>query len=69
MEGVFRDVELGHGHQAPWGPQAVVITQGVEAQLTAAELTAQVPLHTREVIRAGGDMEGIDRHLGGLIRR
>ena len=65
---MFRDVELGHGRQAPWGPQAVVIAQGTEAQLIAAELTAQVPLHTREVIRAGGDMEGVDHHLGGLIR-
>ena len=46
-----------------------MITQGAEAELTAAQLTAQVPLHTQEVIRAGGDMEGIDHHLGGLIRR
>ena len=66
---MFRDVELGHGRQAPWGPQAVVITQGAEGQLTAAELTAQIPLHSSEVIRAGGDMEGVDHHLGGLIRR
>jgi hypothetical protein len=66
---VFGDVELGHGRQAPWGPQAVVITQGAEAQLTAAELTAQIPLHAGEVIASGGDMEGIDHHLGGLIRR
>jgi len=63
------DVELGHGCQAPGGPQAVVIAQGAEGQLTAAELTAQVPLHTREVIRAGGDMEGVDHHLGRLIWR
>ena len=66
---MFRDVELRHGCQAPWGPQAVVIAQGAEGQLTAAELTAQIPLHTSEVIRAGGDMEGVDHHLGGLIRR
>ena len=66
---MFRDVELGHGRQAPWGPQAVVIAQGTEAQLTAAELSAQIPLHSWQVIRAGGDMEGIDHHLGRLIRR
>jgi len=46
-----------------------VITQGVEAQRTAAERSAQVSLHCREVIRAGGDMEGVDHHLGRLIRR
>ena len=34
-----------------------------------AELTAQIPLHSSEVIRAGGDMEGVDHDLGGLIRR
>lgn len=66
---MFRDLELGHGRQAPWGPQAVVITQGAEAELTAAELTAQIPLHTGEVIASGSDMEGIDHHLGRLIRR
>lgn len=66
---MFGDVELGHGRQAPWGPQAVVITQGGEAQLTAAELTAEIPLHAREVIAAGGDMERIDHDLGRLIRR
>lgn len=66
---MFRDVELGHGHQTPWGPQAVVIAQGTEGQLTAAELSAQIPLHSWQVIRAGGDMEGIDHHLGRLIRR
>jgi hypothetical protein len=65
---VFGDVELGHGRQAPWGAQAVVITQGAEAELTAAELTAQIPLHTGEVIASGSDMEGIDHHLGRLIR-
>ena len=66
---MFRDVELGHGREAPWGPQAVVIAQGTEAQLTAAELTEQVPLHTREVTGAGGDMQGVDHDLGRLIRR
>jgi hypothetical protein len=66
---VFGDVELGHGHQAPWGPQTVVITQGSEVQLTAAELTAQVPLHTGQIVRPGSDMEGVDHHLGRLIRR
>jgi hypothetical protein len=53
-EGVFGDVELG---------------QGREVQLTAAQLTPQIALHTVQVIRACGDMEGIDRDLGGLIRR
>ena len=66
---MFRDVELGHGREAPWGPQAVVIAQGTEAQLTAAELTEQIPLHSWQVIRAGGDMEGVDHDLGRLIRR
>lgn len=66
---MFGDVELGHGRQAPGGPQAVVIAQGREVQLTAAELTAQIPLHTGQIVRPGSDMEGIDRDLGGLIRR
>ena len=66
---MFRDLEFRHGRQAPWGPQAVVITQGGEAQLAASELTTQIPLHTREVIAAGGDMERIDHDLGRLIRR
>jgi hypothetical protein len=65
---VFRDLELGQGHQAPWWPQAVVLPQGGEAQLAAAELTAQIALDTREVVRSGGDMEGINHHLGRLIR-
>ena len=68
-EGVFRDVDLWHGHQAPWGPQAVVITQDAEVQLTAAALTAQVPLHTGQIVVPGGNVEGIDHHLGRLIRR
>ena len=46
-----------------------MIAQGTEAQLTAAELSAQIPLHSWQVITAGGDMEGIDHHLGCLIRR
>ena len=66
---MFRDVELGHGRQAPWGPQAVVITQGTEAQLTATQLTAQVPLHTGQIVRPGSDKESVDHHLGRLIRR
>ena len=66
---MFGDVELGQGRKAPWGPQAVVITQSHQAQFAAAELTAQIPLHTVQIVDAGGDMEGIDHHLGGLIRR
>ena len=66
---MFRDLEFRHGREAPWRPQAVVIAQGTEAQLTAAELSAQIPLHSWQVITAGGDMEGIDHHLGCLIRR
>jgi hypothetical protein len=65
---VFGDVELGHGHQAPWGPQAVVITQGAEADVAVAELTPQVPLHTGQIVDAGRDMEGVDHDLGRLIR-
>ena len=64
---VFRDVELWQGRKAPRWPQAVVITQAAEADVAAAELTAQVPLHTGEVVVPGGDMEGIDHHLGRLI--
>ena len=66
---MFRDVDLWHGHQAPWGPQAVVITQAAEVQLTAAELTSQIPLHTGQVVVPGGNVEGVDHHLGRLIRR
>jgi len=66
---VFGDVELGHGHQPPWGPQAVVITQGAEADVALAELTPQIPLHTGQIVRPGSDMEGVDHHLGRLIRR
>jgi hypothetical protein len=46
-----------------------VIAQGCEVQLTAAELSPQIALHSGQVVRACGDMEGIDRYLGGLIRR
>jgi hypothetical protein len=46
-----------------------VLPQGSEAEVSTAELTAQVPLHTGEVVVPGGDMEGIDHHLGRLIRR
>jgi hypothetical protein len=46
-----------------------VIPQSAEVQLTAAELTAQVPLHTGQIVRPGGDMEGVDHDLGRLIRR
>jgi hypothetical protein len=46
-----------------------VITQGAEAEVSAAELTAQIALHAGEVVVSGGDMEGIDHHLGCLIRR
>jgi hypothetical protein len=66
---LFRDVDLWHGHQAPWGPQAVVITQSSEVQLTATELTAQIALHARQVVVPGGNVEGVDHHLGRLIRR
>ena len=66
---MFGDVELRQGRQAPWGPQAVVIAQGGEGQLAAAQLTPQVALHPGQVVPFGGDMEGIDHHLGGLIRR
>jgi hypothetical protein len=65
---VFRDVELGQGHQAPWWPQAVVLPQGGEAEVAAAQLPAQITLHASEVVGSGGDMEGIDHHLGRLIR-
>jgi len=46
-----------------------VITKGAEAELTAAELTPQIPLHTGQVVLPGSDMQCIDHHLGGLIRR
>jgi hypothetical protein len=66
---VFRDLELGQSHQAPWWPQAVVLPQGGEAEAAAAQLPAQITLHAREVVGSGGDVEGIDHHLGRLIRR
>ncbi len=46
---MFRDLELGQGRKAPRRPQAVVITQSHQAQFAAAELPAQVPLHTGQV--------------------
>jgi hypothetical protein len=45
-----------------------VITQRHQAQFAATELTPQIPLHTGQIVRFGGDMEGIDHHLGRLIR-
>ena len=66
---VFRDFELGQGCKPPRGAQAVVLTQCSEAEVSTAELTAQIALDTREVVGFGGDMEGIDHHLGRLIRR
>lgn len=66
---MFGNVELGHGRQTPWGPQAVVIAQSGEVQLTTAELTSQVPLHTGQVVLLCGDMESLDHHLGCLIWR
>ena len=66
---MFGNVELGDGRQAPWGPQAVVIPQGGEVQLTAAQLTPQIPLHAVKVVLPASDMEGIDHDFGGLIRR
>jgi len=53
----------------PGVTQAVVIAQGREVQLTAAELMAPIALQSVKVVRACVDMEGIDRDLGGLIRR
>jgi hypothetical protein len=52
-EGVFRNFELGHGRKPRWGPQAVVITQGAEADVAVAELSAQVALHTGQIVRPG----------------
>ena len=66
---MFGDVELGHGRQVPGGPQAVVIAQGREVQLTAAELSPQIALHSGQVVGSGGDMEGVHHDLGCLIRR
>lgn len=66
---MFRDLELGQGCQPPWGPQAVVLAQGAQADVSAAQGASQIPLHTGQVVLPGSDMEGIDHHLGGLIRR
>jgi len=65
---VFRDFELGQGCKPPRGAQAVVLTQCSEAEVSTAELTAQIPLHTGQIACSGGDVEGIDHHLGRLIR-
>ena len=46
-----------------------MITQGAEADVALAELTPQIPLHTGQIVRPGSDMEGVDHHLGRLIRR
>jgi hypothetical protein len=46
-----------------------VITQRHQAQFATTELTPQVPLHTGQVTCLGGDVQRIDHHLGGLIRR
>ena len=66
---MFRDLELGHGREAPGWPQAVVVAQGVQAQRTAAQLALQIALHPGQLVLPGRDMEGIDHHLGRLIRR
>jgi hypothetical protein len=46
-----------------------VATQTIEVQLAAAQPPPQVALHPSQVACFGGDMEGIDHHLGRLIRR
>jgi hypothetical protein len=46
-----------------------VIAQGREVQLTAAELSPQIALHSGQVVGSGGDMEGVHHDLGCLIRR
>ena len=66
---MFRDLELGQGRKALGGPQAVVITQSREAELTAAQRSPQIPLHAGQIACAGGDMQGVDHDLGRLIRR
>jgi len=45
-----------------------VITQGLEAEGAVTQGSPQIPLHGCKVARFGGDMEGIDHYLGGLIR-
>ena len=66
---MFGDLELRQGRKAPGGPQAVVITQSREAESTAAQRSAQIPLHAGQIGAAGGDMQGIDHDLGRLLRR
>ena len=46
-----------------------MVAQGGEAEVAAAQLPAQITLDASEVVGSGGDMEGIDHHLGRLIRR
>ena len=46
-----------------------MITQSADAEITATELTAQIPLHTGQVVVPGGNVEGVDHDLGRLIRR
>ncbi len=66
---MFWNLELGKGRQTQWWPQAIAFTQSRHAQFAAAQGSPQVVLHTRQIVAAGSDMEGIDHHLGGLIRR
>jgi len=61
-EGVFRDVELGQGRKPPWGSPAVVIAQGAEAQLTAAQGSPQVALHRKRLQMLPLDLQ-IPGHL------
>lgn len=46
-----------------------MIAQSGEAQRTPPQRSPQIGLHTGQVVVFGGDMEGIDHHFGGLIRR
>lgn len=64
---MFRNLELWQGRQPPRGAQAVALPQGAEAEVAAAQLPAQITLHTSEVVVPGGDMESIDHHLGRFI--
>ena len=45
-----------------------MLAQSDKTQFAAAQGSPQVALHTGQVVGAGGDMEGVDHHLGGLIR-
>ena len=66
---MFGDVELGKGRQAPRGPQAVVIAQSGEAEITAAQCSIEIALNACQVVFLDGDMESLDHHLGGIIWR